>query len=185
MWNIKWTKCGKRQFLEQMEVKRDNRLLPKHPNCFIPPFLASKLMLHRGVGAAALPVKTVSAVGATKDLGWRGSSLTASPMSPCHRRSHWRWIWCKFDIAQCTARNDRQKRNKHYLIWLEGGRTIWENCLDDNAHFLIIFYPPKVTSYPERKTESWGSWRVPSAVECTRFQSINKRGNILIPQGLK
>ena len=58
--------------------KRDDTLLPKHPNCFTPPFLASKLMLHRGVGAAALPVKTVSAVGATRDLRWRGISLTAS-----------------------------------------------------------------------------------------------------------
>ena len=33
------------------------------------PCLASKLMLHNGVAASWLPVKTVKAVGATKDLG--------------------------------------------------------------------------------------------------------------------
>ena len=35
------------------------------------PCLASRLMLHSGVGASWLPVKTVRAVGATKDLGFK------------------------------------------------------------------------------------------------------------------
>ena len=73
-------------------------------SCSVPPCLDSKSMLHKTVGDVALPVKRVSALGATKDLMISDSCSCINDHHPWILDSTWKSaknLYVLGDVGQC------------------------------------------------------------------------------------